>query len=102
MHLDSCIHQGIFPGKLHWETFSKSRQYAIYIHLVTSSASQVAVVVKNLPANAGGSRHSGSISGSGRIPGVENGTPLQYSFPEHFLDREVWPATGHGVIESQT
>ena len=37
MHLDSCIHQGIFPGKLNWETFSKSRQYAIYIYLVTSS-----------------------------------------------------------------
>ena len=31
-------------------------------------ASQVALVVKNLPANAGYARHMGSIPGSGRTP----------------------------------
>ena len=38
-------------------------------------------MVKNLPANAGDVRGliPGSISGSGRSPGVENGNPPQYS-----------------------
>ena len=35
-------------------------------------------MVKNLSANAG---DMGSISGSGRSPGVEDGNPLQYSCP---------------------
>ena len=48
---------------------------------VISQASQVVVVVKNLPANAGDLRHTGSIPGSGRSPGGRHGTPLQYSQP---------------------
>ena len=38
-------------------------------------ASQVALVVKNLPAGAGGIRDAGSISGLGRSPGGKNGNP---------------------------
>ena len=41
-------------------------------------ASQVALVVKNLPANAGDIRDSHSIHGLGRYPGGRNGNPLQY------------------------
>ena len=41
--------------------------------------SQVALVVKNLPANARNIRDAGSISGSGRSPEGGNGNPLQYS-----------------------
>ena len=36
-------------------------------------------VVKNLPANAGDTRDVGSILGSGRSLGEENGNPFQYS-----------------------
>ena len=36
-------------------------------------------VAKNLPANAGGAGDMGSIPGSGRPPGEENGNPLQCS-----------------------
>ena len=36
---------------------------------MTNRASQMALVVKNLPANAGGIRVVGSIPGSGRSPG---------------------------------
>ena len=43
------------------------------------SLRQVALVVKNLPANAGDARDKGSIPGSGRSSGVGNGNPLQYS-----------------------
>ena len=41
-----------------------------------SEASQMALVVKNLPADAG---DMGSNPGSGRSPEVGNGNPLQYS-----------------------
>ena len=43
-------------------------------------ASQVALVVKNPPANAGVARNVGSIPGLRRSPGEGNGNPLQYSF----------------------
>ena len=39
-------------------------------------ASQVALVVNSPPANSGKTRDSGSIPGSGRSPGVQNGNPL--------------------------
>ena len=40
-------------------------------------AFQVALVVKNAPANSGDPRDSGSIPGSGRSPGGGHGNPLQ-------------------------
>ena len=49
--------------------------------------SQVALVVKDLPANAGDSRDTGSIPGEGRFPGEGNGNPLQYSGLENPMDR---------------
>ena len=42
-------------------------------------SSQVALVVKNPPENAGYIRGAGSIPGLGRSPGVGPGNPLQYS-----------------------
>ena len=44
----------------------------------------------------------GSIPGSGRSPGEENGNPLQYSCLENSMDRGAWQATVHGVIKSWT
>ena len=50
-------------------------------------ASQVALVVKNLPANARDTRDANLIPGSGRSPGGVNGKPLQYSYLRIFMDR---------------
>ena len=50
-------------------------------------ASQVALVAKNLPANAGGLRDAGLIPGSGRSPGGGHGNPLQHSCLENPMDR---------------
>ena len=47
-------------------------------HICKCKASQVALVVKNLPANAGYIRDLASIPGSRRSPGG-GGNPLQYS-----------------------
>ena len=46
---------------------------------------------------AGDARDAGSISGSGRSPGVGNGNPFQYSCLENSTDRGAWQATVHGV-----
>ena len=62
-------------------------------------ASQVALVVKNLPANAGDVRDRGSIPVLGRSPGDGHGNPLQYSCLENPMDREVWRVTVHGVTK---
>ena len=56
-------------------------------------------VVKNLPADAG---DEGSIPGSVRYPGGENGNPLQYFCLENPMDRGVWKATVHRIAKSWT
>jgi len=45
------------------------------------------LLVKNLPANTGDPRDTGSIPGLGRSPGVGNGHPFQYSCLGNPLDR---------------
>ena len=57
-------------------------------------ASQVALVVKNPPVNAG---DAGSIPGLGRSPGGGRGNPFQYSCLENPMDKEAWWATVHSV-----
>ena len=54
--------------------------------IIISIPSQVALVVKNLPAIAGDVRGTGSIPGSGRSPGGGYGSLLQCSCLENFLD----------------
>ena len=51
--------------------------------------SQVALVIKNPPANAGAIRGTGSVPGSGRSPGGEHGKPLQYSCLENLMKRSL-------------
>ena len=65
-------------------------------------SSQVVLVVKNLPANAGDVRDQGSIPGLGRSPGEGNGNSLQYSCLEKPMERGAWWATVCGVAKSQT
>ena len=65
-------------------------------------ASQVVLMVKNPPANAGDIRNLGLIPGCGRSPGEGNGYPLQYSCLENTMDRGAWCAIVHWVTKSQT
>ena len=64
-------------------------------------ASQVALVVKNLPANSGDTGDTVSMPGSERSPGERNGNPLQCPCLENPMDRGAWQATVHGVAKSQ-
>ena len=54
-------------------------------------------MVKDLPAMQ---VNPGSVPGSGRSPGEENGNPLQYSCLENSMDRGVWWATVHRVTKT--
>ena len=68
----------------------------------SNRASQVALVVKNLPANAGDIRETCSIPGSERSPGVQNRNPLQYSCLENSMDRGAWQVTVHEATTEHT
>ena len=65
-------------------------------------ASQVLLVLKNLPANAGDIRDADSMPGSGRAPGGEHGNPLKYFCLENPMDRGAWWATVHRIAKSRT
>ena len=71
----------------------------IYIHIYICICffniitSQVVLVVKSPPANAGDIRDKGSTPGSGRSPGEGNGNPFQYSCLENSMDTGAWQAT---------
>ena len=78
------------------------KNYKLILKFVTCvnylEASQVALVVKNLPANAGDLRDVSSIPGLGRSPG--NGIPLQYPCLGNPMDRGAWQVTVNMVTES--
>ena len=61
---------------------------------------QVALVVKNSPANAGDIRDAGWIPGSGRSPAGGHGNPLQYSYLENPMDKGAWRSTVQRVSQS--
>ena len=60
-------------------------------------ASQVRLVVKNVPANAGDIRDASLIHRSGRSPGEGHSNPLQYSCLENPMDGGAWQAIVHRV-----
>ena len=62
----------------------------------------MALVVKNLPVNAGDTGDAGLIPELGRSPEGGNSNPLQYSCQENPMDRGAWWATVHGVAKNQT
>ena len=69
-------------------------------------ASQVALVVKNPPANAGDVRDAGLIPGLQRSPGGEHGNTLPYSCLENPMDKRIlvdpWGRKGLDMTELLT
>ena len=99
----------IAPVRMKW--LGQSRNAAqLWVCLVegkasavkNSSASQVALVLKNRHTNAGDIREAVPIPGSGRFPGGGPGNPLQYPCLENPMDRGTWWATFHKVTKSWT
>ena len=65
-------------------------------------ASYMALVVKNLPSNAGDLKVAGLIPGSGRSPRGGHHSALKYSCLLNPMNRGAWRATVHGVKELDT
>ena len=59
-------------------------------------------MIKNSPASARDTRDMGSIPGSEKSSGVENGNPPKYSCLENYMDRGVrWvQIVGHDITHS--
>ena len=64
-----------------------------------TGASQVVLVVKHPPANAGNMRQEASIPGLGKSPGGGHGHPLQCSCQKNPMNRGVWQATVHRITQ---
>ena len=107
LHCKWILYQLSYQGRL----LSNKKEWTV-IHTATwvnlktmmmriqgTRASQVALVVRNLPAIA---EDVGSIPGPGRSPGGGHDNPLQCSCLENPMDRGVWQATVHRVTRSQT
>ena len=70
-------------------------------HIVVLS-SQVALVEKNPPADAGEVSDVDSVPGSGRSPGEGNDNPVQYSCLENSMYRGPCGTIVHRVAKSRT
>ena len=77
-----------------WKPFAKlkksdtQKSHIVWFHFCEmSKASQVAIVVKNLPANAEGARYVDLVPEL-RAPGVGNGNLLQYFCLENSREEE--------------
>ena len=68
--MDRCAWQATVHGVEGWTQLKQLSTHE------QNRASQVALVVKNLPPNAGDARDMDSIPGLGRSPGGGNGNPL--------------------------
>ena len=69
--MESLIVHRVFEYKL--------ERKKIALNYDARRASEVMLVVNNLPANVGEMRDTGSSRGLGRSPGGGHGNPLQYS-----------------------
>ena len=74
----------------------------LHVFFEEGSVSQVVLVVKNLPANAGDTRNMSSIPGSGRFPGVGNGNKVQFSCLKNSIDRSLAGYSPWGHTETDT
>ena len=65
--------------------------------LSTQWVSQVVLMVKNPPANAGDVRDIGSIPGCGKIPWSRKWQPTPVFCLDNSMDRGAWWATVQGI-----
>ena len=73
----------------------------VYLLAIFKTASQMALVLKNSPANAVNVRDASLIPGLGRSPGGGNGNLLQYSGLENPVDRWAEEPGGLQPVGSQ-
>ena len=72
------VYSSVYTAAWYLSVLTRSIQLPAFSAIIQSS--QVAQVVKNLPANSGKAGEVGSIPELGRCPGKGNDNSLQYSF----------------------
>ena len=82
------------------------RMIIVYLHRVVATVNGLTYVDEGFPCSSAGkdvcrAGGPGSIPGSGRSPGEENGNPLQDPCPENLMDTGASWAAVHGVTKSQ-
>ena len=111
---DSLLQPHLWATGHMWKSFQKSiwnpsdwtsrsgtlETFWFYLLILCGRASQVALVVKNPPANEGDIRDAGSIPESGRPPGRGHGNPLQYPCLENPTERGAWWVAVHSVTKN--
>ena len=96
-HLEDPMERGPWQATVHGVAKSQTLLSNFTSLYAWYGASLVALVVKNLLANAGDIRDVDSIPDSGRSPGGGHGNP------SHILrDRGAWQATAHRVAQYWT
>ena len=101
-HADACVAFWLCSSKLqNFPYLYEPKKLAFDMTSLCHWASQVVLVVKNLPASAEHIRNMGLIPGRGRSPGGGQGDPLQYSCPDNPMDRGAWQITVYRVAQSQ-
>ena len=92
------------PLEVTYEGDVISKMHSIFLKCnhKTEEASQLSLVAKNLPGNAGDIKDMGLIPGLGRSPEGGHDNPLHYSCLENPMDKGFWQATVHGVAKSRT
>ena len=68
--------------------------------MFVGDCSQVALLVKNLSANAGDLRDTGYIPGLGKYTGGGHSNPLHYPCLENPMDRGAWQVVVYGITKS--
>ena len=92
--------ENTFKYKIYQETcIGRYSTKILWVLLVR--ASQVVLVVKNLPASVEDIRVMSSLPELGRSPGGGHGNPLQYSYLENSMDRGAWKAVVPRVAKSR-
>ena len=108
--LHHCIITQLLYGSLRWKikkvwrlSFPQKMINPLANHLTKQMwASQVALVVKNSPANAGRRKKCRFNPWAQKIPWKRAWQPLQYSCLENPMDGRAWQATVHRVTQSWT
>ena len=92
-YLQNPMDRGAWPAPVHGVTENPMTDcltlslFRTEIHSYSGTwGFQVALVLKNLPANAGDIRDVSSIPGSGRSPRGRHGNPFQFSSQENSMD----------------
>ena len=87
--------ENIFQNSLKNTLFDFKYKLAFIVLWLNLWASQVVLMARNLPSNAGDIRDMGSIPGSGRSFGGGHGNPPHYSCLENPTNREAYSPWGY-------